>query len=237
MTRLFRVKVEQLRKIHQLPDSWCEREYQDLLAQMEVDDVADLAEPDLLDVLIMALQDIGAEEAADLVLAQKLRNDVTRGSRENIIQDLLEGQRVWEEAADIFLHSRIFSACELLNRVFPRAFNRPDIMQLTLRIQATKAEAKRTLQSEPEAAFVTRLLADAMDEHSILERLFSKQLAGNSFPEAEGIVWKARYEKSDSVNQEEVLLSVFSSRHWLQAMEDIDQFESSAYIDSEDEPD
>lgn len=233
MTRLFRVTVEQLKKIHELPGSWCDREYRDLLEQLEIDDIAGLEAGDLFEVLVMALQDLEPEEAADLVLAQKLPNSITRGSRQNIIEDLLEGQRAWEEVADIHLHSRIFSACELLNKVFPREFNRPDMMKLTLRLKAIHPDAKQVLQSAPEAAFVTRLLADAMNEHSILERLFSKQLAGHSFPEAEGIVWLASYEITDTADDNEALLNVFSSRHWLLAMDDIDEFESSAYPDSQ----
>ena len=78
---------------------------------------------------------------------------------------------------------------------------------------------------------VTRLLADAMDAHSILERLFDRQLASRSFPEAEGIIWLAEFQASSSAGDSTRSLAVYSSVHWLDEMEKISEFESSAYED------
>ena len=87
-----------------------------------------------------------------------------------------------------------------------------------------------------EAAFVTRMLADAMDANSILERLFEDQLAGRNFPEAEAIIWKTDIsDRSDDGSS--ATLTVYSSIHWLDAMEDIDEFESRAYPDGADDDD
>ena len=173
----FLVTPVELTKIYDMPDSWSDTEYRSLLQQLEIEDIDDLSTSDLYDILLMGLQDMDIEEAADLVLAHKLRNSITPGARRNIIEDFLEGQRPWEEVADISLHSRVFAAAVLLNKVFPRSFSRPDMMKLTLQLKALRPEARKLLQLPPEAAFVTRLLADGMDEHSILERLFDDHLA------------------------------------------------------------
>ena len=236
MMQFMATQVE-LTRIYDMPDSWSDAEYRSLLQQLEIEDIDDLSGSDLLDILIMGLQDMEPEETADLVLAHKLQSSVTPGSRRNIIEDFLEGQRPWEQLSDIGLHSRVFAAAVLLNKVFPKSFARPDMMKLTLCLQALKPEAKKLLQSAPEAAFVTRLLADGMDERSILERLFDEQLAATVFPEAEGIVWLAHYSDAPETNGDAVMLTVYSSEHWLEDMESVSKFESSAYNDHPPEED
>lgn len=229
----FLVKVVELKKAYDLPNSWRDDDYRALLQRLEIEDVDELSSADLLDILLMALQDLGPEDAADAVLAHRLEDRITAGSRRNIVEDLLEGQRSWEEFADIALHAAIFTAAVLLYRAFPGSFAKPDLMKLTLRLQPRTAEARQVLESPPEAAFVTRLLADAMDEHSILERLFDEQLRAHAFPEAEGIVWQSHYDGQAETGDDAVQLTVYSSEHWLEDMESIDEFESAAYNDHE----
>ena len=103
------VKVLELKKAYDLQGSWQDNDYRDLLERLEIDDIDELSSGDLLDILLMALQDLGPEDAADLVLAHKLQTSSTPGSRRNLVEDLLEGQRAWEQFADIRLHARIFT--------------------------------------------------------------------------------------------------------------------------------
>jgi len=234
--KLFDVNVKGLKKIHDLPDSWSEADYRKLLTELEIDGVDDLGGGDLFDVLSMALQDLGPEAAGERVLAYRLQQRVSRGVRENIVQDLLEGQRAWEENSNVYLHADIFRACVLLHAAFPREYPKPDMMRLDLHLWATGSAGKALLAAPPEAAFVTRLLADGMSEKSILERLFDEQLAGRDFPEAEGIVWRAEFSEL-SADGGDALLTVYSSRHWLQAMAEVDDFASSAWNDRPDDED
>lgn len=231
MSKPFRVSVLGLKKVYDLPGSWSEADYRALLNRLEVEDVAEIDTGDLLDYVLMALQDLDPEDAGEQVLAYKLGNRVSAGSRQNIAQDLLEGQRPWEEHADIRLHAGIFAASLLLHQAMPKLFPRPDLMRATLRLQARTSDAKKVIACAPEAAFVTRVLADGMDEHSILERLFDEQLAARSFPEAAGIVWLAGFD-DHSAEDSSAVLTVYSSQHWLHDLEDIDEFESGAYDDS-----
>ncbi len=233
----FHVEVMELKKVYDMPGSWSEEDYRNLLNQLEIEDVEEISNEDLLDFLLMGLQDLELEESADLVLKYKLSDKITPGSRRNIIEDFLEGQRPWEEAADISLHAGIFAAGVLLNKTFPGTFGRPDMMKLTLSMRALTPEARKLLQSPPEAAFVTRLLADGMDEQSILERLFDDQLTSHSFPEADSIIWAAQYEEQSSPDGGSTLLTVHSSEHWLEDMESISEFDSSAYNDQDTDDD
>jgi hypothetical protein len=213
-----------------MPGSWLDADYRRLLAQLEVDGVEDVAGNDLLDITLMALQDMEPDDAADAVLACKLQRDLTSGARRNVVDDLLGEQRPWEEAADIRLHSRIFAAAVLLQKAFPKIFARPDMMQLVLEVQASTPEAGKLLALAPQAAFVTRMLADAMDTHSILERLFDEQLAAHQFTEAEGIIWLAEFANYNAA-ENTARLTVYSSEHWLDSMQSISEFDSSAYND------
>lgn len=232
--KLFDVSVTGLKKIDDLPGSWNDSDYRSLLQELEIGGVDDLGGSDLFDVLLMALQDLGTEQAGERVLAYRLKQRVSRGVRENIVQDLLEGQRAWEENSNIYLHADIFAACVLLHAAFPGDYPKPDMMRLDLHLWASGSTGKSLLAEPPETAFVTRLLADGMSEKSILERLFDEQLAGRDFPEAEGIVWQAEFSEH-SADGMEAMLTVYSSRHWLQAMTEVDDFPSRAYVDRPDE--
>lgn len=232
---LFDVVVSSVHKIHDMPGSWSDNDYRQLLTRQEVDGVDDVSGSDLLEMALMALQDMELDDAADAVLAHKLDGRISTGARRNIVEDLLENQRPWEEAADISLHAQIFAAAVLLQKAFPSSFARPDMMQVVLDITALTSAAKSALTSPPKAAFVTRMLADAMDSHSILERLFDEQLVSHHFPEADGIIWLAEFSKQASSGQSSVKLEIYSSVHWLDAMEIIPAFKSSAYNDDDPE--
>lgn len=229
---LFRVSVSSVKVVHDMPGTWSDDGYRKLLAQLEVDNVDGASSGDLLELVLMALQDMEPDDAADAVLAYKLQGDISAGARRNIVQDMLEGQKPWEEVADITLHSRIFSAAVLLHKTFPASYTQPDMMQVLLDITALVPEAKEVLSRPPTASFIARLLADAMDTHSILERLFDEQLVSQSFPEARSIVWLAEFGEQLAADNTSVTLTIYSSVHWLDAMETISAFESSAYDDN-----
>jgi len=224
----FNVKVLSLKKIYDMPGTWSDDEYRQILVELEIEDSAELAGKDLFEILLMALQDLDPEDAADRVLASKLPPRVSPGARQNIVQDLVDGQRPWEDVADITLHPRVFAASLLLYQAFPRLFPRPALMQLVMHMQSLKPESRELMNRPPEAAFVTRVLADGMDAESILERLFDEQLAAHSFPEATGVIWLAEFSEQD---ENSARLTVYSSEHWLEDMDGVSEFQSRAYND------
>lgn len=237
MAKLFDVSVTGLKKVFDMPGTWTDQDYRGLLSQLEVEGFEDVSGDDLFDILLMALQDLPPREAADAVLAYQLKTGTKPGVRQNIAQDMLEGQRAWEEVADIKLHARIFASSVLVQKAFPKVFPKPDMLCLTLLMKGSTPEAKAILSSPPEAAFVTRVLADAMSEKSILERLFGEQLASRSFPEAQGIVWQADFSEQSIGKDSSAILTIYSSAHWLNAMEQVSEFQSNAYNDSADDED
>lgn len=229
---LFDVFVSSVKEIHDMPGSWCDDDYCKLLMQLEMEDVGDISSNDLLDMTLMALQDLEPEGAADAILAYKLGDNISAGTRQNIVLDFLDDQRPWEEAADIRLHGRIFAAAVLLQKAFPAHFSRPDMMRVILNVRATGNDASKLLVNPPKAAFVARMLADALSENCILERLFDEQLLSHNFPEAEGIIWHAEFSEQLPGESSSAELTVYSSEHWLKAMESISNFQSNAYNDA-----
>lgn len=236
MAQFLTVTVTGLDEIRDMPETWSEADYHALLDALEIDGTADLTGSDLEDMLLMALQDLDPEDAADAILAAKLGDSLTRGARRNIVQDFVDEQRPWEEAADISLHARIFAAAVLLQKAFPKKFARPDMMRLTMRLTAQGARAAEMLHAAPQPAFVARVLADGMSESSTLERLFDDGIESSSFPDAASIIWRAELSDADPGPPESATLTVYSSALWLKAMEEVETFESDAHNDSAKQP-
>ena len=88
----------------------------------EVDGRKGVAGEELLEMTIMALQDMEPEEAADIVLEYKLKDTVSAGIRKNIINDLLDNDSPWEEYSDIRFHKNLFVRSVLLHKAFPSQF-------------------------------------------------------------------------------------------------------------------
>lgn len=231
LAQFLTVAVTGLDEIRDMPGSWTEAEYHALLDALEVTGTSELSGADLEEMLLMALQDLGPEPAADAVLAAKLGDSVTPGARGNIVQDFVDDQRPWEEAADISLHARLFAAGALLQKAFPKNFARPDALRLALRLTAHRPAATELLARPPEAAFVARLLADGMGESSVLERLFDDSLESDRFSEAGSIVWRADFSDPDPGPPPSATLAVYSSALWLKPMEEVEAFESDAHND------
>ena len=94
---------------------------------------------------------------------------------------------------------------------------------------AAGAGAKQLLKNVDNESFLVRLLADGMDDHAILHRLYGDQLSGKSFPNAAEIVWTVRAEPA---GEDTVKLEVISSGYWLDALERTKNYESAAYPDA-----
>ncbi len=231
MPNQFDVSVIEFKKVDDMPGSWDDKDYHNLLNMLEVDGLDEVSGEELLEMSIMALQDLEPEKAADNVLAYKLRNAVSAGVRQNIIQDMLENDSPWEEYADISLHKYLFAASVLLHKAFPSSFSKPKIIRLSLEIKTSQFKMRDLFLTKPNPAFVARILADGMDEDCILERLFEDQLLSHHFPEAENIIWHAEY---PDLKEDDVItakLVIYSSTNWLEDMENIEDFHSTAYYD------
>lgn len=201
-------------------------DYVSLLAEMDFDETAGMGPEEIVEMCLMSLQDLKPEEAAALVLKHDMGDTLTPGQINNSAVEMLD-EKLWEEYATISLHQRMFTAGGLLYRAFPRIFPKPDAVEVTIAVTAANDEARAELAEPVTDALVLRLLADGMNDHAILRRLFHDQLAGDRFDEAEHILWSYSATESDSG----VVIKAVSSGSFFDALEDAESWESTAHSD------
>ena len=122
MANKFDVYVKELKKVDDIHGTWDDKDYHSLMSMSEIDGRKGFAGEELLEMTIMALQDMEPGEAADIVLEYKLKDTVSAGIRKNIINDLLDNDSPWEEYSDIRFHKNLFATSVLLHKTFPSQF-------------------------------------------------------------------------------------------------------------------
>lgn len=207
----FAITSWESRVVEQLPDTWTVTDYRSLLALLEVSDLESIPEGELRDYTLLALTDLEQAEAAKLVLTYLLADVLTEGQIHNSAYEL-EEEPLWEEYPDINLHSAFFAAGELLYSAFPGKFPRPKARQIKLVITPGSPVAAKQLQQSKAIELLQMLLPGCSDQ-MLLKRLFGDQISSaESFPEAEGIIWKSEVKMLTPDSYE---IKIISSDYWL----------------------
>ena len=230
MKNQYKVQVIELKEVHDLPLGWNSERLIHLLNAIDYDDVGSIAEDELKDMAAMALSDLAPNEAAETVLEICLGDRLTKGQRKNLYEEL-KGERLWEEYAQITDHEELFNVACMLYWAFPKKFSEPDIVRVKVKISALNSPSAKNLQN-PTAAFLTRLLNDGMDEHNIIYRLFDEQIAANSFPEAQDIVWTFDQTGFD-LEERSNTFTIYTSWNWVDELKGVKEYESQAHSDGE----
>ena len=224
------MQVLDLREVHLLPEGWTPDDYRGLLTHIEYDDVSGIPHDELKDMAQLALSDFDLEQAAIKVLEFRLGDQLSKGQRQNLAEELRE-DRIWEEYSDIALHEELFNIVYLLYGTFPKEFSTPDITKLKIRITSINRESQSNLVN-PSASFLARVLDDGMDGRNIMHRLFSDRIKANSFPESEHILWK--FEASGfSVSESSNTFTIYTSWNWIEGLKGVAQFDSTAFSDGQ----
>ncbi len=212
-------------EVHELPGNWPSKQLATLLEHLEVEDVT---ESDALDMALMALQDLDADDAADLVM-QTVFEDMSAGVRQNLIHDL-EDDRPWDGVADLSRQHGILSAVTLLQKAFPTRFGKPDFACVEISVQAKDAQGEQWLSEDIDPALLLRLLAADMDDRAVLRRLFSVALEGDSFPDADNILWQIERRSAAGVSPFEAV--IHSSLRWFEPLKQADSWTATGWPDS-----
>ncbi|WP_436517344.1 hypothetical protein [Ekhidna sp. To15] len=215
----YEVKVRSFEEVHELPNSWSNEEFKEILEEADFDDVDELDPDELRSYTIMALQELEADEAAELVLNYKLGDKLSKGQIQNLSNEMMD-EKLWEEYTDINLHNELYDCSVLLKWAFPGRFPETDAVKCTIEVASGSLEPLAGINK----TFLTRLLAQGMDDHAIINRLFDKQVNGAPFPEAEGIIWQ--FEAAESLDK--TLITIYSSNYWLHSMDEVDHYVSEA---------
>lgn len=187
MARGIEVKVDSVDQVHSLPGIWQPDMLRSLLSLVEWDDVDNIEEKDLLDMTLMAIQDLGVQVAGERVLEVVFGDSMRPGVRQNLVDDLQQDEP-WEDFANVSQQRGLFVAVVLLQQAFPSRFAVPDalLLRLTVRTPAAADELKKNL-ADP--AWLIRLLARAMPETAPLLRLYETEIASGPFADAAGLIW------------------------------------------------
>jgi len=223
----FHVEILSFSNLQEIDGAWTPVDFAALLDETEFGDRSEIAEADLREMCIMSLQDLDPEKAAYVVLKHVLGDALRDGQLHNMANEMLD-EKLWEEYVDPACHERLFNVGSLLYAAMPRTFPKPDAVCLKLEATAGNPTAGALLTAAPKEAFLVRLLADGMDDHAVLHRLYGEQLAAKSFPSADQVVWIVR---TDATNDDAMTIEVIGSGYWLDALERTQSYDSNAYAD------
>ncbi len=230
MRATFHVRVVQFSVLKELDEAWQATDYLALLNRMEFGDSSGIDANELRDMCLMSLQDLKPIEAAALLLQYRLGDRLTKGEISNMSSEMLD-EKLWEEDSDMTLHEQLFNVGSLLHAAFPTTFPEPDAVRVTLEVTAGNELAEKAISQPLSESFLARLLADGMDDDAVLHRLFENQLAGQSFAEAESIVWTVR---TKAIDEQAIEVDLISSGYWLDSLRNTRSYGSNAYGDGSD---
>ncbi|MEQ9298475.1 MAG: hypothetical protein RIF33_07925 [Cyclobacteriaceae bacterium] len=226
MKTSFEIEITKITEVVDVPHSWSDEQYLELLEKCDVDDIKDIPHEEVRDYALLALQDLEPDEAAERLLQTKLGDKLSQGKIENLAQEM-KNERVWEEYVDISMHEKLYHCASPLYMAFPRKVSEADARFCSLKINPQTPYSAKVL-SDLDESMLTRMLADGMSDHSILNRFFNDKLVKGPFNEAEHIVWQ--YEV---INSEALPLSIelYTSAYWLGDLTKSEVYVSNALSD------
>jgi len=187
MNKDFEVSILSSKQVHSLPGTWSPVSLRALLALVEFEDADQIADTDLPDMAIMAIQDLGNQQAGERVLEVIFGDTMRPGVRQNLVDDLQQDEP-WEDFANVSQQRGIFEAVVLLQQAFPNRYAQPDALSLLITVKGAQ-DPDQLASRIANPAWLVRLLASGMDESTPLHRLYEAEIASGPFTEAAGLLW------------------------------------------------
>ncbi|NNE05650.1 MAG: hypothetical protein HKO64_11195 [Xanthomonadales bacterium] len=187
MPSTYEVGIQSLEEVHSLPGIWSNEALRELLVLADMDDIGQVEDSELLEITIMALQDLGNQKAAELVLEAVFGESMRAGVRQNLVDDLQQDEP-WEDFAEVSKQRGLFIAVVLLEKAFPNRYATPDALLMRFVIRAVSRNASEEMKAS-DPAWMMRLLAYGMSGDDVLNRLYEAELASGPFADAAGIIW------------------------------------------------
>lgn len=222
----FTVKCLSFETIQELPNSWPEKNFKELLNLMPDKSPSVPSQIGLKETVLASLNTYDHEEAAKIILDYVFANRLTKGQILSISNEMLE-EKCWEEHPDLSMHKELFMVNQLLYQAFSGQFPYPDAVQFQVSIKANELHGISIFDDNPEATLI-RLLVAAMPDDNLILRLFEEQIAGTMFNDAKDVIWQL---KSKKTSENELIFDIVSSSYWFQDFEFIDVFEAETHAD------
>lgn len=204
------VKVTDIQTIKEIDDFWTNEDYIELLNRLDFPDANQVAPEELQEMLFMAITDYKPEEAAEILLAYKFSDKLSKGQIHNLSHEMIEDS-VTEEFADISLHYPLFNINRLLYKAYNGKFPNTKASLITLEIKFPP-NLKLKLTKE----VVLKAMSKGLKETNLVNRIFDEQIAGKvEFAEAESILW-------DLEKLEDGKIVITTSDYWINEEDFID---------------
>ena len=222
----FKVQVLKFSTISELPSTWQEENYKDLLKEMDFDGIEAIAENELKDMCYMALTDYEPEEAAEMVLSYIFKDRLNYKQIQNISHEMLD-EKLWEEYADLSMHEDFFNVGQLLYEAFNGKFPHPEAVRFQVKVTANNDADLAVFEANAETPLI-RLLVKGMPENTLINRLFDEQLEGDTFTEAKDIIWQLKKEKGEGASMN---FDIISSEYWFHDFKYVEDFDADTHAD------
>ena len=226
MKTLFKVERLNFKTIHELPNSWANQDYINLLEIMEYGDTDALEPGELKEMCLMSLTDNEPEDAAKILLEYVFKDRLSKGQIENLSNEMLD-EKIWEEYADLSMHEDFFNANQLLYEAFNGKFPPPEAVRFQVRITADDKKKLTVFDGFPEAP-ILRLLVAGMPDNTLIYRLFEEQVDGEEFRDAKDIIWQLKAEPN---GDQSLILDIISSIYWFHDFKYAEDFEADTHAD------
>jgi hypothetical protein len=217
----YKIELKKFETIRELPNSWDNDNYVELLEIMEFGDTATIPPSELKEMCMLSLTDFEPTEAAEIVLKYLFKDNLSSSQIANLSHEMLH-EKMWEEYADLSLHEQFFNVGQLLFQAFNGKFPQPEALRFKLELEAAKKEEMSVFKSDFEASII-RLLVAGMPNNTLLNRLFSEQLDGQDFPDAKDIIWQYNIAP---LGDKSMVIEVISSVYWFHDLKFIVPFEA-----------
>lgn len=180
----YKVTIEDVDSIDEIPNKWSHEDYVALLDLYEYGAAGNLSDSDIKELLYLSITEFEPQEAAAMLLKYKLGDDFNDGQIEQISNDMLK-ENVSEHYSDISYHSRLFDINVLLYKAFNGKFPHAKASVITLAIVPASDH-----DIAMDAALLLRCILPLIDEHALIKRLFVNQVNGEEpFEDAANIAW------------------------------------------------
>ena len=194
---------------------------------MNYDNPDGISEAELKEMCLMSFTDLEPREAAEIALGYLFPEELNAGQIENLSHQMLT-EKLWEENPELPLHKGFYQATQLLHDAYNGTFPATKAVEFQVKVTAENPD-DLALFAEAPAAPLVRLLAPGLPDNALINRLFSTQVAGDAFPEAQAMLWQLTPGEKTANS---LTFDVVSSAYWLEDFKYADQYEATTHADA-----
>jgi len=214
----YQVVISNIDTVNEVEGYWSDEDLIALLEKFNYPDGATAEKSSLPELLEMAISDYEPNEAAQIVLAYKLGDQLSEGQIEQISNNMLI-DKVCEEYPEIHMQGTLFHVNQLLFKAYNGKFPNAKASIVHFSMTPTDGETQKLT-----AENVLKLLNNGLSDRNLIKRLFENQISQNiPFPEAESIIWKLTTE--DNINY-----NLVTSENWINK-DDIEESEFESVLE------